>query len=155
MFFFQRTQQYNAPFSVLKYIKGYMPHRAHRGCINFFAFPIVTQISTLWSCLTISSKNKALKNIQNQFYMKLKKKFLTMQIVLIQYGLLTRTNNLNFDIDMVRSGEQFYIPMIILQFLFNFKQTKLWSVNVEAVTEAVSVFVKFLVHKLTYRCKWD
>ena len=67
--------------------------------------------------------------------------------------LSRRTNDLVFDIEMVKSGEQFYIPRIILQFLFNFKETKPWSVNVEAVTEAVSVFFKYLVHKLNYRCK--
>ena len=62
-----------------------------------------------------------------------------------------RTNDLVFDIEMVKSGEQFYIPRIILQFLFNFKETKPWSVNVEAVTEAVCVLFRFLVPKLNYR----
>ena len=69
------------------------------------------------------------------------------------YLLLTLANDLHIEIEMVRYGEQLYIPMIVLQLLFNFKKTKPWSVNVEAVTEAVSVFFKYLVHKLNYRCK--
>ena len=79
--------------------------------------------------------------------------FLPSWEIFVAILLYRRTNNLVFDIEMVKSGEQFYIPRIILQFLFNFKETKPWSVNVEAVTEAVSVFFKYLVHKLIYRCK--
>ena len=79
--------------------------------------------------------------------------FLPSQVIFVAILLFRRTNDLVFDIEMVKSGEQFYIPMIVLKLLFNLKQKKPWSVKVEAVTEAVSVFFKFLVHKLNYRWK--
>ena len=74
-----------------------------------------------------------------------------MLIEIFRYVLLTWTNNLNFEVDMVSSGKHFQVPMIILQLLFSFKQAKPWSVNVEAVKEPIFVLIKNLVQKLSYR----
>ena len=72
--------------------------------------------------------------------MELKKKFLTILMDRFLYLLLTLTNDLNFDVEMMRYGEQFHIPVIILKLLFNFKKAKPRSVDVEAVKEAIFVF---------------
>ena len=49
---------------------------------------------------------------------------------------------------MVISGEHFHIPVIILWLLISFKQAKPWSVNVEAVKEAISVLIKIFSSKI-------
>ena len=71
----------------------------------------------------------------------------------IWYLLTVLTNDLNFDVEMVKSGEHIHILLIALQLLITFKQAKPWSVNVEAVKEAISILFKFLVQTLKYRCK--
>ena len=65
--------------------------------------------------------------------------------------LLILTNDLNFDVEMVRSGDEFHIPAIVLKLLFTLKQAKSWSVDVEAVNEAKMRLFQFLVQSLKYR----